>query len=188
MDARDVGNVTSYSATNLTATTIRSACVRSMGKAAEASSRFRRSSVKESAALMADSGDYHEPTDQERAFLRIVVRGIVELEDQVEHCLIDAYDRTGYCDVRVSQGRTLVPPPAIELGPANRFTLDGAILDVGGARPVWIETMLSVTDGYLDSIEILDCMDSISGDPYELFLRGSANGHVSYPAEPYRDH
>jgi hypothetical protein len=115
---------------------------------------------------------YREPTEIERAFLRIVSRGYNEIEQQIESCRIADYDPTGWCDVEVTEGppspiRYHAQGPAVRTGPAEQPTL-------------YLESVLAVsTEGFLESIEIVRYVGDVES-PYSIFVEAARHGELLY--------
>ena len=121
---------------------------------------------------MADT-EYHAPTAEELAFLRIVTRGYPELEAQVESCEISAYDPTGYCDVRVGSGP-----------PFRREHVDGPSLGIQDSEPRFIEILLWMNeDGFLITIEVMEYPD-FTENVYGRYIESARNGNLTYRISP----
>jgi GNAT superfamily N-acetyltransferase len=138
---------------------------------------------------------FREPTQTERAFLRIVTHGYEEFERQIERCEIAEYDIDGWCFVRVAvEPRGDVPRradgPYVDLEPFGdgAFPIvpaQGVVSYRGGVRTelppaerpvvVGVHAMLwAGADGRLETIEILNVGDGCLVDPYAVFVRAAA--------------
>lgn len=119
---------------------------------------------------MAD-GDFHTPTTEERAFLRIVTRAYPELRAQIESCEVADYDPDGYCDVRVLSG-----PPSPEVDHC-----DGPSLVTYEPHLRTAETILWISaSGMLNTIEIMEYPSS-SDDIYQYYIEGDRDSQLTYP-------
>jgi len=108
--------------------------------------------------------NYRVPTQEERAFLRVVTRGYSELEAQAESCEIADYDPDGWCHVRVREGQSA----------AMRGHVDGPTLQTDEPVKTFVETILWTNEaGLLSTVEIVDYL-KVLGEPYRAFLEAAA--------------
>ena|SRR5260370_10906298 len=114
--------------------------------------------------------NFRTPTEQERAFLRIVTSGYSELRAQVESCEVADYDPDGYCDVRVLTG----PPSPI------RDHCNGPSLQTGIQATPIVETILWIDgEGMLDNVEFVSFGEPLDA-MYERFISAAVEAKLSY--------
>lgn len=119
--------------------------------------------------------DFHTPTTEELAFLRIVTRGYPELQAQIESCEVADYDPDGYCDVRVLSG-----PPSPEIDHC-----DGPSLLTCEPNLRSTETILWIDRGMLASVEIVEYPISSDG-VYARYIEGDRDSKLTY-RDPQRN-
>ena len=118
---------------------------------------------------MAD-GDFHTPTAEELAFLRIVTRAYPELQAQIESCEVADYDPDGYCDVRVLSG-PIAP---------QRDHCDGPSFVTYEPQLRTTETILWISEhGMLKSIEIVEYPRSFD-NVYRRYIEADRNSQLTY--------
>ena len=114
--------------------------------------------------------NFHSPTTEELAFLRIVTRAYPELQAQVESCEVADYDPDGYCDVRVLSG-----PASPEIDHC-----DGPSLVTYEPHLRTTETILWISArGMLDTIEIIEFPRTFD-NVYKRYIEGDRDSKVTY--------
>ncbi len=114
---------------------------------------------------------FHEPTELERAFLRIVTLDYPESAAQIENCEVDDYDLTGYCDVRICSGTP---------SHAKNAMCDGPSLPAQPPCIPLVDTILWIDDsGYLRSIEVVVYGEPLD-DVYQRFVKAASRAELQY--------
>jgi hypothetical protein len=114
---------------------------------------------------------FHEPSELERAFLRIVTRGYPAFEQQIDACEVSTYDPAGWLRVRVPKGL-----PGYFCAPG-----DGPILE--GPWPTPRVDIMLWTDksGLLEDVEVIEYGDPLP-DVLTAFVDAARSQKLSYRA------
>jgi hypothetical protein len=117
---------------------------------------------------------FREPSDDERAFLALVVRGNEPLEDQVRSARIADYETTGWYWIESTIGK-----------PSAHKQWNGPTLRPSAShetRGCPIETIAWTNpSGMLEAVEIITYGDDSAILPYAMFLAGERIDEIEWP-------